>query len=227
MLSSELKKRLAKLNRAPVADRPAAAAVPSPTASSEALRAILAPAIEDVGGGNGPPAGRPAAPALERREPLRRGEGPLRIEEAAPGRVIVRPDGGTYWLIERRLAEIAPASAAFTRRYGELLTSPALIVPEGTPHRLAEFVERDPRHVLYLDIETTGLSGSPLFLVGVMQFDGGDFSIRQYFARHYGEERHLLGDLAEALPPYEMLVTFNGRAPSMSHTFATARPSIG
>jgi len=189
MLSNELKKRLARLNRAAVTANQAAA-VSSPAERSEALAEILAPAIEGVGGRNGP----------------------LRIEDAAPGRLVERPDGGTYWRIERRLSEIASSCASFVRRYGDLLGSRALIVPEGTPRRLAEFVECDPRRALYLDIETTGLSGCPLFLVGVMQFDGGDFVLRQYFARHYGEERHLLGDLAEALPEFEMLVTFNGRS---------------
>ena len=181
---------MARLNRAAIATNPAGPATSSAAISPEPSHAILAPDLADA--------------------PARRG--PLRIEDAAPGRAVERSDGGAYWLIERRLADIAPHCNLFIRRYSELLTSKALIVPQGTHRHLAEFVECDPRRVIYLDIETTGLSGCPLFLVGAMGFDGDGFILRQYFARDYAEERHLLGDFADALAAFEMLVTFNGRA---------------
>ncbi|MCX8038430.1 MAG: ribonuclease H-like domain-containing protein [Candidatus Sumerlaeia bacterium] len=135
----------------------------------------------------------------------------LCIEHVAPGRVVER-DGGGYWLIERRLSELAPESAAFVRRYAALLSSEAILLAEGTHRRLVEFAECDARRVLYLDIETTGLWGRPLFLIGVMAFDGKDFVLRQYFARNYAEECYLLADFADSLPEARMLVTFNGRA---------------
>lgn len=193
MLSNEVKKRLAKLNRRTIA-RPHSAG-PSPSSLSalpaESLGIISVPDI--VGDA-----------AVQK--------GPLRIEDVAPGRLVERADGGLYWLIERRLSDMAPRCVPFIRRYRDLLTSPALIVPAGTHRRLAEFVECDPHRALYLDIETTGLSGCPLFLVGAMEFDGRDFVLKQYFARNYAEERHLLADLADYLPTFEVLVTFNGRA---------------
>lgn len=146
--------------------------------------------------------------------------GPLPIENIAPGRVIRRADGGTYWLIERRLTEMAPHCKSFVRRYGQLLTSEAIILPDGARRELAEFVECDPLRVVYLDLETTGLAGEPLFLVGLMEFDGTDFAIKQFFARNYAEEFHVLADVADYLARFEMLVTFNGRSfdvPYMSH----------
>ena len=45
---------------------------------------------------------------------------------------------------------------------------------------------------LFLDLETCGLASSPVFLAGTMHWNGGDFVLRQYFARHYGEESALL-----------------------------------
>src|SRR2546426_4562593 len=45
---------------------------------------------------------------------------------------------------------------------------------------------------LFLDLETGGLASSPVFLAGTMYWNGADFILRQYFARHFGEEGNLL-----------------------------------
>jgi hypothetical protein len=65
---------------------------------------------------------------------------------------------------------------------------------------------------LFVDLETGGLSGSPVFLAGTMHWNGSDFVLRQYFARHYGEEAALLRALADATRRFEFLVTFNGKS---------------
>jgi len=65
---------------------------------------------------------------------------------------------------------------------------------------------------LFLDLETGGLASSPVFLAGTMRWNGTDFVLRQYFARHYGEEATLLGALSEATRGVEFLVTFNGKS---------------
>jgi len=51
-----------------------------------------------------------------------------------------------------------------------------------------------------------------VFLAGTMHWNGEDFVVRQYFARHYGEEAALLSALAEAASRFEFLVTFNGKS---------------
>ena len=66
--------------------------------------------------------------------------------------------------------------------------------------------------VLFLDLETGGLSSSPVFLAGTMHWNGSDFVLRQYFARHYGEEATLLAALDQATRGFECLVTFNGKS---------------
>jgi uncharacterized protein YprB with RNaseH-like and TPR domain len=88
--------------------------------------------------------------------------------------------------------------------------------------RLGEAPEEEPDLValcaqgigraLFLDLETGGLSSSPVFLAGTMHWNGTDFVLRQYFARHYGEEATLLAALAEATRGFEFLVTFNGKS---------------
>ena len=65
---------------------------------------------------------------------------------------------------------------------------------------------------LFLDLETCGLSSSPVFLAGTMHWNGDDFVLRQYFARHYGEEAALLAAVFELARGFECLVTFNGKS---------------
>jgi uncharacterized protein YprB with RNaseH-like and TPR domain len=65
---------------------------------------------------------------------------------------------------------------------------------------------------LFLDLETCGLSSSPVFLAGTMFWNGEDFVLRQYFARHYGEEAALLAAVAEQALGFEALITFNGKS---------------
>jgi uncharacterized protein YprB with RNaseH-like and TPR domain len=77
---------------------------------------------------------------------------------------------------------------------------------------------------LFLDLETGGLASSPVFLAGTMHWNGEDFVLRQYFARHYGEEAALLRALAEAARGFEYLVTFNGK--SYDVPFLTGRAVV-
>jgi uncharacterized protein YprB with RNaseH-like and TPR domain len=65
---------------------------------------------------------------------------------------------------------------------------------------------------LFLDLETGGLASSPVFLAGTMHWNGTDFLLRQYFARHYGEEAALLRALMSQSRSFDALVTFNGKS---------------
>lgn len=66
--------------------------------------------------------------------------------------------------------------------------------------------------VLFLDLETCGLGSNPVFLAGTMHWNGEDFVLRQYFARHYGEEPALLEAVNEQAKGFGWLVTFNGKS---------------
>jgi uncharacterized protein YprB with RNaseH-like and TPR domain len=73
----------------------------------------------------------------------------------------------------------------------------------------------DPRSVIFLDTETTGLSGGAgtvAFLVGVGRWSGSGFTVEQYLMRDYNEERAMLLGLRESLADAQVLVTFNGKA---------------
>jgi hypothetical protein len=71
-----------------------------------------------------------------------------------------------------------------------------------------------PQDVLFLDTETTGLSGGAgtvAFEVGLGYVSGGDFVVEQFLMRDYPEEPLLLDRVASILRAFPALVTFNGR----------------
>jgi uncharacterized protein len=87
----------------------------------------------------------------------------------------------------------------------------------------------DPRSFVFLDTETTGLSGGTgtvAFLVGVGRWSASGFTVEQYLMRDYHEERAMLLGLRESLAGTEVLVTFNGKAfdiPLLQSRFVLAR----
>ncbi len=85
--------------------------------------------------------------------------------------------GGTVYVHERLRSEIEKPRP----HWGRLP-----VPPPGEPD-LSALVAHGLERVLFLDLETCGLSSSPVFLAGTMHWNGEDFVLRQYFARHYGE----------------------------------------
>jgi uncharacterized protein YprB with RNaseH-like and TPR domain len=75
--------------------------------------------------------------------------------------------------------------------------------------------ERDwASHVVFFDIETTGLSGGAgtlAFLAGCGWFEDGGFKVRQFFLSGPGGEHALLDALSRIFDDASLLVTFNGR----------------
>ena len=63
-----------------------------------------------------------------------------------------------------------------------------------------------------MDLETAGLHGRPVFLIGLTRYDGNDLVISQLFARDYAEEKAILDRTAAMIAEAGMLVTFNGKA---------------
>ena len=68
------------------------------------------------------------------------------------------------------------------------------------------------QRMLFLDIETCGLSAAPVFLVGLCMIGDRNLVLRQLFARDYSEERALLEELARLAREFDFLVTFNGKS---------------
>jgi uncharacterized protein len=91
------------------------------------------------------------------------------------------------------------------------LLDPALPPPARTVG--ASGAVNDAR-TLFVDLETTGLSGGAgtvAFLVGVGWFDLGAFQVRQFLLTSYASERAQLCAVAECFDAAALLVTYNGK----------------
>jgi uncharacterized protein YprB with RNaseH-like and TPR domain len=138
--------------------------------------------------------------------------------ERAPGRwakpkrgrrARVRP--GPHWMWEE---DPDPWRWELNPETGEALASdePETLAPEVLHDELERLLRVPFDRVLYLDLETGGLGSSCIFLAGTMRWIGEDYVLRQYFARHYGEEAALIDRLAEDLGEADAVVTFNGKS---------------
>ena len=77
--------------------------------------------------------------------------------------------------------------------------------------------DRPAPALLFLDLETTGFSSTPLFLAGtIFECDGGVRSV-QYLARDYSEEKVLIGLLDDLMSRFDTCVTFNGKSFDMPY----------
>ncbi len=87
----------------------------------------------------------------------------------------------------------------------------------------------DPTKWLFLDTETTGLSGGTgtyAFLIGLAWWDSGGLQVEQLFMRDFHEEHSILHELAARLAERPVLVTFNGKSfdwPLLENRFTMTR----
>ena len=142
-----------------------------------------------------------------------RGE-PLRLEEAAPGVEAAAPTGGAAYLVKGAidgLPELGGADEArrLCRRLAETLDGRGLAEPLA---RQCSLEGVRPEEVVFLDLETTGLGPSALFLVGSMVFKDGRLVLRQYLARDYAEEAAAISLFLADAAERPVLVTFNGKS---------------
>jgi uncharacterized protein len=87
----------------------------------------------------------------------------------------------------------------------------------------------DPANWLFLDTETTGLSGGTgtyAFLIGLAWWDSGGLQVEQLFMRDFHEEHSILHELSARLAERPVLVTFNGKSfdwPLLENRFTMTR----
>jgi uncharacterized protein len=130
------------------------------------------------------------------------------IEDRVKGKVVSTPFG-----------EIFVAEETFPSHFrcGEMALCEILDIPTYPAHLLTRderLKDLDLRKTLFVDTETTGLSGGTgviAFMIGAGFFNGDGFVVRQLFMRDYSEERASLFVLKDLLDSFEFLVTFNGR----------------
>ena len=72
----------------------------------------------------------------------------------------------------------------------------------------------DVERCLFLDTETTGLSGGAgtvAFLVGLGYVRDGVFTVEQYLMRDYSDEADMLSQIARRMQEFDCVCTFNGK----------------
>ena len=130
------------------------------------------------------------------------------ISALPPGRTVTNENGGCY-VIENRYP--------LSHMHGGCCLGEAASVAADTLCRIGgtEFNGISAEKLLYIDTETTGLSGGAgtvAFLVGVGFFYNADFVVRQYLMRDYDEEAAMLFELRQLFTHFDGFVTFNGKA---------------
>lgn len=136
------------------------------------------------------------------------------LEETVEGAVTHRPEG-TLFVSTHPVCDVQGA-CDLDHRFAEMREDAA--GPVGS-RLLAPGAETIPAldSLVFMDIETTGLSSSPLFLIGVMVWRDGGFQIDQYFARNYAEEPAVVASFADVCRDREWLITFNGKTFDMPY----------
>ena len=140
-----------------------------------------------------------------------------RIESARPVRVAPEPPeavlGGQ--VVETEAGPLLTVRREFPlqHRHGRAALDRALGVTADALRALSRDETPDPRRLLFLYTETTGLSGGTgtyAFLVGVGFVEGDRFVVVQHFMRDLDEEPALLAAVAPLLEGASAIVTFNG-----------------
>ena len=129
------------------------------------------------------------------------------IEEEVGGIWISTPYGDTY-----QIEESYPCDHQHGL-YPLQVSTPPDIVAEYA--REPDLVDIEPEAYTFLDIETTGLSGSTgtyAFLIGAGRFYEGGFHIKQFFLPAPQSEPAQLTAFADFIYGSRALITFNGKA---------------
>lgn len=149
-----------------------------------------------------------AVASMQRPRVEHQAEAPIRLEEAVQG-ARHQNERGEYFVVDHDVhidtfhGQLS-LSRFLSRRPGEVS------VLSGEP----DFHDFDLSRAVFLDTETTGLSGgtgTAAFLIGIGFLDGDRFRVRQFFMRDYHEEPALLHGLAQDLARFDRVVTFNGK----------------
>jgi uncharacterized protein YprB with RNaseH-like and TPR domain len=149
-------------------------------------------------------------PRQSPRPPARRRSGPPVILEQSIEGIEMRHTHGKGFVVTTRADDLEPVQPISTR-FEELLATEtsglyARVNTVCTPTRIA------PQDIIFMDVESTGLGNSPLFLIGIMIWNGSVFEIQQFFARNYAEEAAVVAFFLDACSAKKLLITFNGKS---------------
>lgn len=131
------------------------------------------------------------------------------LEEAVANGRAVETERGALFEVTQPVAELDGAEQLAARFLEQAEATDSPLTRRAAPLLGVDAIR--PRDLLFVDIETTGLTSTPLFLIGVMLWTGTGFEVRQFFARHYAEEAAAIQRFVEECRSRPLLVTFNGK----------------
>ena len=139
--------------------------------------------------------------------------------------------GGTLVETDQGRVVVVRHDYPLDHRHGHQPLEEAFALPDDVLRLLARAGEQpdDPRGLLFVDVETTGLAGGTgtyAFLVGVGALETDRFVVTQYFMRDFDDEPALLAVLGPRLESAAGVVTFNGTGfdlPLLETRFVLAR----
>jgi uncharacterized protein len=133
------------------------------------------------------------------------------------GEVVVT-GAGEHLRIRLPIDDVWPGGAGLVRQRTEHLqqlasaAGAATELPVVREPDFAALIAALPDRLLLLDLETCGLAGSAVFLVGLLRQIGGAPAVELLLARNYAEEQAILETLWQTVAGHEVLATFNGKS---------------
>jgi uncharacterized protein YprB with RNaseH-like and TPR domain len=125
----------------------------------------------------------------------------------------VANESGEHWRIVVPLEELWPGGEELAaKRHAHLSGLPEPENLSRTKQELVALVRAFPQDLVLVDLETCGLSGSSLFLVGMLRFLDERLAVELLLARNYAEERAVLATFWQAVTPATVVATFNGKS---------------
>ena len=116
---------------------------------------------------------------------------------------------GSHLLVRKPLRDLWETAGDFVDNWRE---KNAKNVSREKDDAYREFLRWFPQHTVFLDLETCGFAGSPVFLAGILHWIDGELCLSQYWARNYAEEGPMMQSLREELASQKVMVTFNGKS---------------
>ena len=141
------------------------------------------------------------------------------LEDAVSGSEVSQEGFGRAFVVAADIGDIDGASG-LGQTFRDCLRDAA----SGLYERLVPVIDPSGisvQDIVFMDVESTGLGSSPLFLIGIMVWGGKEFEVRQLLARNYAEEAAVIGLFLEECAGKKLLVTFNGK--SFDFPFIRAR----
>jgi uncharacterized protein YprB with RNaseH-like and TPR domain len=184
MINDALRLRLESLNRGPLPAVHVGSALAEPVAPQE--RKVVETCFSSAG-------------------LLRRGE-------------VVETSVGEHWRVRVPLEALwrggASLVASRQQYLGKLLHAAQQAIEPNVVFEpdFARLVSALPDRAVALDLETCGLAGAALFLVGLLRQAEGVATVELLLARTFAEEAAVLESLWRTMADHEVLVTFNGKS---------------